>query len=91
MTVSEGFTEECRGMVFETPCPDSFVAVNRVVGNLIVEEDPMFGGGHLSVSGTASNGDPFHLVADETSTSVASSGDIGLTAGHAKVRIFSYK
>jgi hypothetical protein len=25
--------------------------VNRVVGNLIVEEDPVFGGGHLSVSG----------------------------------------
>lgn len=26
-------------------------AVNRVIGNLVVEEDPMFGGGFLSVSG----------------------------------------
>ena len=26
-------------------------AVNRVLGNLVVEEDPAFGGGHLLVSG----------------------------------------
>jgi hypothetical protein len=71
MTVSDIFSRDCRGTVFELPCPASFVAglcsppyfysvttsylltENRVVGNLIVEPDPVFGGGHISASGTS--------------------------------------
>lgn len=53
MTVSEIFSSNCRGSIFDLPCPDSFVRENRMVGNLIVEADPLYGGGHLSVSGTS--------------------------------------
>ena len=76
MTVSEIFSKDCKGTVFEPPCPASFVsgkprafqqpvelvssvdilffwepAANRVTGNLVVQRDPVFGGGHLKASG----------------------------------------
>lgn len=50
-TVSDAFSRECRGLVFEPPCPDSFVSENIIVGNLVVKADPSFGGGSLNVSG----------------------------------------
>ena len=53
MTVSEVFAEDCSGTVFDPPCPTSFVGDNHVVGNLVVEADPVFGGGHLMTSGPA--------------------------------------
>ena len=37
MTVGEIFSTDCRGTVFDLPCPSSFIAENRVVGNTIVE------------------------------------------------------
>ena len=58
MVVSEVFSSNsslaCRGTVFDLPCPNSFTAVNRVVGNLVITQDPIFGGGELRVSGRAS-------------------------------------
>ena len=50
-TVSDAFSRECRGLVFEPPCPDSFVSENVIVGNLVVKADPSFGGGSLNISG----------------------------------------
>ena len=51
-TISEAFSRDCRGLVFEPPCPDQYVADNVIVGNLIVRADPTFGGGELNISGT---------------------------------------
>ena len=43
LTVSDVFSQNCRGTVFDVPCPTSFVGINRVIGNLVVEKDPIFG------------------------------------------------
>ena len=51
MTVADVFSKDCRGTVFDLPCPESFVAVNRVVGNLVVESDTVFGGGYFQIKG----------------------------------------
>ena len=37
--------EKCRSAVFDPPCPDSFAEENKVIGNLIVTEDDLLGGG----------------------------------------------
>lgn len=50
-TISDAFSRDCRGLVFEPPCPDKFVADNVILGNLIVTADPTFGGGELNVTG----------------------------------------
>jgi hypothetical protein len=50
-TVSEAFSRECRGLVFELPCPVTYTPDNVIVGNLVVEGDPTFGGGELNVTG----------------------------------------
>ena len=78
MTVSEIFSTNCRGTVFDLPCPDSFVGVNRVIGNLLVEQDPVFGGGQFSVIGPQDKN--FSLVIDDEKFSVQSAGDIALRA-----------
>jgi hypothetical protein len=59
LTVSDSFqvVGGCRGQVFDAPCPDSFVGVNRVIGNLIVESDPAFGGGELHLDGQSADGE----------------------------------
>ena len=36
MTVEETFYEDCRGVVFDGPCPASHTPENRIVGNLVV-------------------------------------------------------
>ena len=51
MTISSIFEHDCRGTVFDAPCPQSFVATNNVMGNVIVEADPVFGGGEFTASG----------------------------------------
>ena len=51
-TISDAFSRDCRGLVFEPPCPANFVADNIILGNLIVTADPTFGGGELNVTGT---------------------------------------
>ena len=52
MTISEAFSRDCRGLVFEPPCPNTYVSDNVIVGNLIVQADATFGGGALNVTGT---------------------------------------
>ncbi len=52
MAVSDVFAQDCRGTVFELPCPTSYVGDSRVVGHLSVEADPLFGGGTFSAQGT---------------------------------------
>lgn len=43
---------DCRGLVFDPPCPSSYISDNVVVGNLIIKADPTFGGGIVNISGT---------------------------------------
>ena len=81
MTVSEVFAKDCRGTVFDSPCPDSFVGVNRVVGNLHVESDSVFGGGHFLVSGNVSSSQDFKMAVDTTGFTVKSAGVVSLKAG----------
>ena len=51
------------------------------MGNLIVEADPQFGGGHLSVSGVKETGANFSLVLNETAFSVQSGGYASIVGG----------
>lgn len=80
MTVSDIFGQDCRGTVFDPPCPSSFVggeltctgnarysatfrvsfrlaimyfdrADSKVVGNLLIQADPLFGGGAVNAGG----------------------------------------
>ena len=81
MTVSDIFTESCRGSVFDLPCPASFVGINRVVGNLVVEPDPTFGGGHLTVSGNVSSTKSFLFNVDKDGAQLRSGNHIDLAAG----------
>ena len=62
MTVSDAFTMDCRGTVFDPPCPSSFTREDRVVGNLAIDADPMFGGGHLLAAGLSTDGEAFELI-----------------------------
>jgi hypothetical protein len=50
-TISDVFERDCRGLVFEPPCPTDFVPENVVVGNLVVRADATFGGGEVNISG----------------------------------------
>ncbi len=76
MTISEAFSRDCRGLVFEPPCPSSYVSDNIIVGNLIVQADATFGGGALNVTGTG-------VVDEEAVSFTATSGDaIDLRAGN---------
>ena len=82
LTVSEVFSQNCRGTVFDVPCPASFVGVNRVIGNLVVEQDPIFGGGHLEVSGSTNySSNKFRLTVNSTEATLKSANKIELTAG----------
>ena len=49
---------------------------NRVVGNLVVEADPFFGGGHFRTSGVGTGGGTFEFLIDEVEISVLSAGDV---------------
>lgn len=51
VTVSDSFTRDCRGTVFDLPCPNSFVSENVIIGNVVIQPDPTFGGGNFSVTG----------------------------------------
>eukprot|EP00944_MAST-04C_sp_MAST-4C-sp1_P002907 g2907.t1 len=85
MMVSDIFSESddnaCRGTVFDPPCPSSFVGINRVVGNLIIEKDPVFGGGELHVTGRAYNGKNFELHIDSKEIRALSSEHVNILAG----------
>jgi hypothetical protein len=49
---------------------------------MVVENDPVFGGGHLVASGPGSHpAQDFELVADDKTFKVESAGDVQLAAG----------
>ena len=84
MTISDAFSQDCTGLVFEPPCPDTYVANNVIVGNLIVQADSTFGGGGLNVTGSATAVDgstsSWAMNLDSNNFSVASAGDVTLTS-----------
>ena len=96
LTVSDVFSQNCRGTVFDVPCPASFVGVNRVVGNLVVTQDPIFGGGDISVSGKAVNTGigaglldgsgsgtaTFHFTVNGSTAELASAQGVHLSGGN---------
>ena len=56
--------------------------VNRVIGNLVVERDPIFGGGYLHVGGTSStSNNSFHLTINESVASLKSAAGVNVEAG----------
>lgn len=86
ITLPEALASNCGGLVFDPPCPDSFVATSTVVGNLEVTGDPVFGGGELSVSGWESNGvdnttSAFQMSLNSQKFDVQSAGDVDIVAG----------
>ena len=85
-TISEAFSRDCRGLVFEPPCPDQYISDNIIVGNLIVRADPTFGGGELNVSGAALSADgqqyvQYSLVLNESTFTVHSGSGVRLASG----------
>ena len=50
-SMAEALSSDCRGLVFDPPCPTAFVEQNVIVGNLKLEGDPAFGGGEFTVDG----------------------------------------
>ena len=85
-TISEAFSRDCRGLVFEPPCPDQYISDNVIVGNLIVRADPTFGGGELNVSGAALSADgtqyvQYSMVLDEGTFAVQSGSSVRLSSG----------
>ena len=84
-TVSEIFSENCRGTVFDAPCPESFVGVNRVVGNLFVESDETFGGGEFHLDGQSNDGDSswsMSLAENEFSMTAGAAASVHIAAGN---------
>lgn len=83
--MSEIFEVEggCRGTVFDAPCPDSFIGVNRVVGNLIVESDPTFGGGEFQVDGHSADGETrWSATLAEDGFSLAAASSVAISGGN---------
>ncbi len=50
-SMSAALKSDCRGMVFDPPCPSVIVEENLVVGDLVVHADPVFGGGDFVTAG----------------------------------------
>lgn len=71
LDLSEIFTSDCHGTIFDAPCPASWVPETRVVGDFILEPDGLFGGGHLQSSGTT-----FELLVSDEAVSLISAGDV---------------
>ena len=51
-SVTAAFADNCRGVVFEPPCPVNSVEESVIYGNLALRADPVLGGGILNISGT---------------------------------------
>jgi hypothetical protein len=85
-TISEAFSKDCHGLVFEPPCPDSFVTENIIVGNLVVRADPLFGGGEINISGSSVDNEGklvhFGLIMNRTNFHVSSGGNVDISGGN---------
>ena len=71
--VSDVFSDAaiCRAAVFDAPCPASFVSESRVVGDVVVAPDEVFGGGHLNVNrGTVEINDTAAVVSSGGTTTL---------------------
>ena len=77
---------DCRGTVFDPPCPSSFTREDRVVGNLAIDADPMFGGGHLLAAGLSTDGEAFELILNDELLSIVSGGDTRVAAGSSRAK-----
>jgi hypothetical protein len=77
MTVTDVFSQECHATVFDPPCPASFVEDKKVIGNLAVVADPMFGGGELNATGP---GGSFRLTMSREEFVVQSASDVDISA-----------
>ena len=80
VTLEDIYSRDCRGTVFDGPCPDSWIAEHKVIGVLTVNPDPTFGGGGLKVGGITQSGEAYELVMDG-SFNVKSASDVMLHAG----------
>jgi hypothetical protein len=80
MTIEDIYSRDCRGTVFDGPCPDSWIAEHKVIGMLTVEPDPSFGGGALKVAGVTQSGEAYQMAMDG-SFKVEAASDVVLTAG----------
>ena len=49
------------------------------MGNLVVEADPVFGGGHFRTSGVSTSGGTFEFLIDEVEISIISAGNVLLS------------
>lgn len=49
------------------------------MGNLVVEADPVFGGGHFRTSGVSTSGGTFEFLIDEVEISAISAGDVSIS------------
>jgi len=86
-TTSDALARECRGSVYDLPCPDSFATDNIIVGNVVVKPDATFGGGgFLNVTGFHRNEigtkDPFELQLNKDIFSVKSAGNVEIMGGN---------
>ena len=52
-----------------------------MVGNLVVERDEVFGGGHLKASGPVTPTQDFEFILDDKIFKVLSAADVSITAG----------
>ena len=86
VTTSSAFSRDCGALVFELPCPESYLNENVIVGNLALVSDPTFGGGELNVTGSKiSEKDQllkWEMILNSTSFSVTSGGGVHIEAAN---------
>mmetsp|Transcript_37207 Transcript_37207/g.55671 ORF Transcript_37207/g.55671 Transcript_37207/m.55671 type:complete len:162 (+) Transcript_37207:620-1105(+) len=78
---------DCFGVVFEPPCPPSYVQTTTVEGNLIVLGDASLGGGNIHVEGPCNDDgcreSGLHsLTLDGSFFDVKSAGPVSISAGN---------
>ena len=76
LDLSEIFTSDCHGTIFDAPCPASWAPETRVVGDFILEPDALSGGGHLRSSGAT-----FELLVSDEVISIVSASEVTITGG----------
>ena len=92
LTVSEIFGLQCRGTVFDLPCPVSYIGVNKVVGNMVVQPDPAFGGGEFVAYGAAEGtGNRYEFTISDSEAVLVSANDVDVKAGALELRLLCAK
>ena len=78
MDMSEIFTSDCHGTIFDAPCPSSLIPETRIVGDFILEPDGRFGGGHLLSAGA-----DFEFLISDEAVKLISASDVSVDGGSA--------